>query len=77
MEIITLNCKKTEVLRDKFHKHATCSCGFKRIHEQPFSGYKSQYGWNVDGVIYWLYIECPKCGYGWSIQKLGAPQEIF
>jgi len=76
-QIICLNGKKTELLRAMFAKHDTCSCGFVGIHEQPISAYKSQYGWDVNGTIYWLYIECPKCHYGWSLQKLGANQEIF
>jgi len=33
-------------------------------------------GWEVDGFEekQWLYVECPKCGYEWSLQKLGVPR---
>jgi len=33
-------------------------------------------GWEVEGFSkkQWLYVTCPKCGYQWSLWKLGIPR---
>jgi len=32
-------------------------------------------GWDIEGLgRVWLYIRCPKCGYDWSLWKLGVPR---
>lgn len=35
-------------------------------------------GWDCSGMGFskpqWIHVKCPKCGYGWSIWKLGVPR---
>lgn len=33
-------------------------------------------GWRVDGMVekQWLSIQCPRCKYDWSLDKLGVPR---
>lgn len=39
--------------------------------------YEHEGGWKVDGFAkkQWLSLKCPKCGYAWSLWKLGVPRE--
>jgi len=42
-----------------------------------FKAYRHDDGWIVSGVEgrWWVYVECPNCGYQWSLWKLGVPRD--
>lgn len=41
------------------------------------NAYEHDGGWSVRGYKHklWLSVKCLKCGYDWSLNKLGVPQE--
>lgn len=43
---------------------------------QAIDTYEHPYGWMVNQMHgpQWLSIRCPKCGYDWSLNKLGVPR---
>jgi len=44
------------------------------LEEGRVRGYLHPWGWSIQGQKVWLWVECPRCGYGWSINKLGVPR---
>ncbi|MFX1380752.1 MAG: DUF6011 domain-containing protein [Promethearchaeota archaeon] len=73
---IVITEEEAKPFRDQFTKRNECSCGFKGIHKEPILGYWDHPGgWMIRGRMAWLYIHCPKCGYEWSIWKLGVLRE--
>ena len=80
IEIInfTLTKKQSKRFRKQFSKRNKCYCGFKGIHKEPIQAYTNHSeGWEIEGELCWLYITCPKCGYGWSLWKLGVKRERY
>jgi hypothetical protein len=46
---------------------------------RPLDAYPHEGGWYTqdhEGKVHklWLSIRCPKCGYDWSLNKLGVPR---
>lgn len=43
----------------------------------PIEHYPHDGGWTVEGLDgkRWLYRHCDKCGYDWSISRLGVPRD--
>jgi len=40
--------------------------------------YPHKWGWEVEGFEerQWLFTICPRCGYQWSLEKLGIKRDI-
>lgn len=57
---------------DRITKCRFCGNSFKD-HKIKGLDYDHSNGYKVDGFINkkWLYITCSKCGYDWSLKKLG------
>jgi len=74
-----------EAYRILIDKDATCTCHHwkrgvdspQQLAYLPIQKYDHDGGWNVLGYKnrQWLYVTCPKCGYEWSLWKLGVPRD--
>ena len=55
-------------------KYKTCGWCGTLIGDQSMDMYDHPDGWKVDGIdnLQWLSLRCPKCGYDWSLWKLGV-----
>jgi hypothetical protein len=44
--------------------------------KKTLNAYEHDYGWSVVGYAHklWLSRQCGKCGYEWSLHKLGVPR---
>ena len=53
------------------------TCGYDDSPLGAIESYDHDGGWTVDGLKrkQWLYATCLKCGYQWSIWKLGVGRE--
>jgi len=63
----------------KMIERFTCQwCGID-LSDQPIDCYPHEGGWNVNGFEekQWLSIQCPGCGYDWSLWKLGVDRLIL
>jgi hypothetical protein len=50
----------------------TCTHDNASLKNGKVAYYRHEGGIDIDGKgKVWLYVECPKCGYGWSFKKLG------
>ena len=52
-------------------------CGWDREPlKKTLNAYEHDYGWSVVGYAHklWLSRQCGKCGYEWSLHKLGVPR---
>jgi len=59
----------------KLVKRNECTWDDHKLPEQV-DAYPHPDGWRVAGMDekQWLSIKCPKCGYEWSLNKLGVPR---
>jgi len=48
-------------------------CG-AALEDGEVMGYIHPWGWQVRGQKVWLFVECPHCHHGWSLNKLGVPR---
>jgi len=48
------------------------------LHNESIQHYNHDGGYVADGFQerQWLYVECPSCGYQWSLVKLGVKDEV-
>jgi hypothetical protein len=60
-------------------KEWICRWCLASLKDEPIKGYPHPSGWRIEGLPenekYWLYVECPECGYQWALWKLGVKRD--
>lgn len=74
---IILTFDEAQPYWDQMNRHNKCSCGYEGIHGLEIYGYKHEAGWDIRDGFYWLWVRCPKCGYAWSLNKLGVSRGVY
>ena len=74
-----LTDEEANAYRNQMDRRRECFCGYEKLHDRPiYAGIKGHSGgWDIRGDNYWLWIHCPKCGYEWSVWKLGVPRDLI